>query len=142
MKSELLKRIKILPISLVLSQTAIESAWGTSRFCVEANNLFGVWSFNNKGLIPKRRKRGMKHRIAVYNSLLDSVRDYMLKINTLRAYRKLRNIREYTMNSIYLTKGLIHYSERKEAYIKDLQKMINKNRLKKYDSMHLKGNKI
>jgi len=141
-KKELLKRIDVLPVSLVLSQTAIESAWGTSRFTLEGNNLFGVWSYNGKGLIPKRRRRGLKHRVAIYDSLLDSVRDYMLKINTVKAYRKLRNLRQYSKNSIYLTKGLIHYSERKGAYIKDLQRMINKNKLKKYDNLHLKGDKI
>ena len=141
-KYELLKRIDTLPISLVLSQTAIESAWGTSRFSVQGNNLFGVWSFNGKGLIPKFRKKGLKHRVAVYPSLLDSVRDYMLKINTVRAYKKLRYLRTKSKNSIYLTKGLLHYSERKEAYIKDLQKMIKRNRLIKFDSLHLKSNKI
>ena len=141
-KSELLKRIDTLPVSLILSQTAIESAWGTSRFTVQGNNLFGVWSFNGKGLIPLRRKRGLKHRVAVYDSLLDSVRDYMLKINTVRAYRKLRNLRQYSKNPIYLTKGLLHYSERKHAYIKDLQKMIKRNKLRKYDNLHLKSGKI
>lgn len=141
-KSELLKRIDVLPISLILSQTAIESAWGTSRFTVQGNNLFGVWSFNGKGLIPLRRKRGLKHRVAIYDSLLDSVRDYMLKINTVRAYRRLRNLRVYSKNSIYLTKGLLHYSERKYAYVKDLQKMIKRNKLKKYDNLHLKAGKI
>ena len=43
--NELLLRVDEVPASLVLAQSATESGWGTSRFAIEANNMFGVWCF-------------------------------------------------------------------------------------------------
>ena len=39
--SQLAERVDTIPTSLVLVQGATESGWGTSRFAVEGNNLFG-----------------------------------------------------------------------------------------------------
>ena len=43
--TELLSRCDIVPAGLILAQSANESAWGTSRFAVKANNFFGLWCF-------------------------------------------------------------------------------------------------
>ena len=40
---ELLKRVDYVPPSLALTQAAIESGWGSSRFARQGNNLFGQW---------------------------------------------------------------------------------------------------
>ena len=37
----LLVRVDIVPLSLALSQAAIESGWGTSRYMNEGNAIFG-----------------------------------------------------------------------------------------------------
>lgn len=37
----LLRRADVIPIGLILAQAAVESGWGTSRFAIEGNNLFG-----------------------------------------------------------------------------------------------------
>ncbi|MEF1307371.1 glucosaminidase domain-containing protein, partial [Vibrio owensii] len=42
---EMFKRVNVLPEALVLTQAANESAWGTSRFATQANNLFGQWCY-------------------------------------------------------------------------------------------------
>jgi len=47
---ELLIRMKTHPVSIVLAQAAIESAWGESRFFKKGNNIFGMWSYNRKSL--------------------------------------------------------------------------------------------
>ncbi len=133
----LLERVDIVPISLVLAQAGIESAWGTSRFCKEGNNIFGIWTFAGDGVTPKYRKKGMTHQVATYDSLLESVREYMYKLNTVKAYKKLRVLRGKRFDSIYMASGLKHYSERKEAYVKDIVLMIQKNRLQKYDLITL-----
>ena len=44
-RDEFLKRVDVIPISLALSQAAVESGWGKSRFAREANNLFGHWTY-------------------------------------------------------------------------------------------------
>jgi len=136
---ELKKRIDILPISLLLSQSAMESAWGGSRFARLGNNLFGIWAKKDgseKSIPAKYKKRGIKRvRIKAYNSLLESVEDYCYKINTVKSYNYLRKLRTKTKNSIRLAKGLRNYSERKMAYVKDIQKLIKRNRLYKYDNI-------
>ncbi|WP_325205997.1 glucosaminidase domain-containing protein, partial [Vibrio sp. 03_296] len=43
--NELLVRANVLPEALVMIQAANESAWGTSRFARQANNLFGQWCY-------------------------------------------------------------------------------------------------
>ena len=37
----LLERADIIPPSLAIAQAAYESGWGTSRFALEGNSLFG-----------------------------------------------------------------------------------------------------
>ncbi len=130
---ELLRRVNVIPVSLLMAQGAIESSWGGSRFVREANNLFGIWTWSGNGIIPNRREEGKKHRVAIYESLLDSVRAYILMINRVRAYRDLRKIRTTSMDSIQLTQGLLYYSERRHAYINDVADVIVKNGLRKYD---------
>lgn len=39
------RRLDIIPASLVLPQAALESGWGTSRFALEGNNLFGMRTY-------------------------------------------------------------------------------------------------
>ncbi|HKI74311.1 MAG TPA: glucosaminidase domain-containing protein, partial [Pseudomonadales bacterium] len=56
---ELLFRVDTVPASLMLAQSATESAWGTSRFAREGNNFFGIWCFSpGCGITPKYRDEG------------------------------------------------------------------------------------
>jgi len=40
-----MKKINIIPTSIILAQAALESGWGNSRFTKEANNIFGHWTY-------------------------------------------------------------------------------------------------
>ena len=133
--AELLSRVNVLPLSLILAQGAIESSWGGSRFAIQANNLFGMWTWSQKGLIPLRRDPGKTHRIALYDSILDSVRAYVLTINRVSAYDDLRSIRQQTLDPYSLSEGLLRYSERKELYVEDVKRVIEVNNLKNYDGI-------
>lgn len=132
------RRIDVIPLSIALAQCALESAWGQSRFVVEGNNLFGVWTFGSKGIVPRFRKKGLTHKVAIYDSLLDSVRDYLYKINTLRAYHRFRTYRATTQDPFKMLPGLIHYSQRKQAYLDDITQMIKLNHLRRFDHLTLK----
>lgn len=55
---ELMEKIDTIPPSLALGQTAYESGYGTSRFAVEGNALFGQWTFGGKGMKPKEYRAG------------------------------------------------------------------------------------
>lgn len=133
--TELLSRVDILPMSLIMAQAAIESSWGTSRFAREGNNLFGIWTWSPQGILPLARDEGKQHRVARYESTLDSMRKYLLTLNRHYAYENLRKIRSQTLDPQYLAEGLMHYSERRMEYVDDIRRLISSNRLARYDHL-------
>lgn len=138
-RDEYFKRIDVIPTSLALSQAALESGWGKSRFAREANNLFGHWSYSGVGLMPQNRAIGKTHMIRIFGSLQKSVNSYMLNLNTNDAYIAFREKRLQARNSgknfggMEASKTMINYSELKEEYIKMIKEMIDQNNLLIYD---------
>jgi len=133
---ELLKRMKPHPKSITLAQAAMESAWATSRFFREANNVFGVWSSNkNEKRIAAGEKRGGTRTIWLrkFDSIEDAVRAYYMMMSRTRTYKQFRDLNYKTDNVYEIVKGLRNYSERKDAYVKELRSMIKYNKLTKYD---------
>lgn len=136
---ELLARTDVVPASLVLAQSANESAWGTSRFAVSANNFFGLWCFSpGCGVTPQQRNDGAKHEVAKFDEVDEGVEYYVFTINTNDAYKHLREIRaglredDRNITGIELAEGLLRYSERGEEYVREIQSMIRYNNLSKY----------
>jgi len=130
---ELVNMVNVLPPSLIIAQGAIESAWGASRMALNANNLFGVYA----SMVSSPAVRGSEQRVVEYDSILDSVRAYILNINRLSAYKELRRIRLQTLDSMRIADGLSKYSERKGYYIADVKHIIEMNRLQDYDLLIL-----
>lgn len=137
---QMFNRVDIIPASLVLAQAANESAWGTSRFAVEGNNLFGQWCFTKGcGIVPSGRDGDASHEVRAFDSIADSVEGYFRNINTHNQYQELRDIRSelrgvrVPVDSLYLAWGLEGYSIRGEHYIEELIEMIQFNKLKNYD---------
>lgn len=137
----LLKRVDVIPPSLVLAQAANESAWGTSRFATKANNYFGQWCYKKGcGLVPLRRNAGTTHEVRKFKNAQASVKSYLMNLNTGRVYGELRMMREKArakgqqITGKELAGGLVNYSERREEYVKELRSMISYNKLvEKYD---------
>lgn len=130
----LLLRVDTIPLELVLAQAANESAWGSSRFAREGNNLFGQWCFSpGCGLIPTRRAEGARHEVAKFVSVQQSVRAYLHNLNTFSAYKPLRLLRaklrqnDQEVSGMVLAEALQRYSERGMAYVQDLQRMMRVN---------------
>ncbi len=128
-------RVDLVPVELVLAQAANESSWGESRFAREGNNYFGQWCYvRGCGIVPKRRKAGASHEVAVFGSARESVRSYFHNLNTGRAYHRLRLIRFRArqqgrdIQAIELANGLVKYSSRGKEYVRDIQQMIRVNR--------------
>lgn len=140
---KLLRRVNIIPPSLTLAQAAIESGWGTSRFAQEGNALFGQWTWDEDGMIPLARPDGSNHRIKTFDHLIESVAAYARNLNTHPAYATMREIRaELAENGRVITgpslvPGLHAYSERRDAYIRDLNAIIRGNRLIRFDGAAL-----
>ena len=52
-------RLDIIPTSIALAQAAKESGWGTSRFALEGNAIFGQWTWNGKGIEPLLKDKNL-----------------------------------------------------------------------------------
>lgn len=131
----LLMRVDEVPETLALIQAANESAWGTSYFAREANNLFGQWCFTEGcGIVPRKRAEDATHEIKKFSSVNEAVRGYIRNLNTHGAYEHFRNLRykarqnEVPLDSYYLAIGLQKYSERGMEYVDDIRSMISSNK--------------
>lgn len=138
--SELMRRVDVVPASLVIAQAAKESGWGTSRFAREGNNFFGIWCFyEGCGMLPLSREAGRNHEVARFETVEEGVRYYIRTINTHVAYTELREmranarIRNERIGGQTLANGLIRYSERGLAYVREIQSMIRYNELHRFN---------
>lgn len=128
------RRVDTVPFRLALAQAANESSWGTSRFAREGRNFFGEWCFTEGcGIVPGRRQEGMTHEVAVFESVNASVASYLYSINRVDIYMPLR-VERYKSHkwgnkptARELAGGLTGYSERGEAYVDSIRKMIRQN---------------
>ena len=142
--AEMLIRMDIIPPSLALAQGAEESGWGTSRFAREGNALFGQRIFKGtRGIVPKKRDRGQKHRVRAFGHLIDGVKAYADNLNTHPAYRLMRATRAKmraagkVMDGTALASTLVKYSERREKYVKTIKIIIRANSFHLYDKARL-----
>jgi Bax protein len=140
----LLSKLDTLPVSMVLAQAANESAYGTSRFALEGNNLFGQWTFTpGNGMVPLKRSAGETYEVQRFATLYDSVRAYMKNLNVHRAYGSLRELRsllrerDLELRGTDLAAGLLLYSARREAYVKEIRSIIRGNSLSRLSSLSL-----
>lgn len=140
-----LYKLDVLPPGLVLGQAAYESGYGTSRFAVKGNALFGQWTYGGEGMKPQKQRASLgDHRIAAYDWPFDSVRGYYINISAHPAYEPLRKIRAERraagkpLDSIALADGLIRYSERGQAYVDTLKGIIRVNKLDIADGASLR----
>ena len=137
----LLLKVDTIPVSIALAQAAIESGWGTSRFVIEGNALFGQWSWNKEsGIIPTERDKEATYVIKSFDSLGDSIASYMKNLNTNNNYSDFRKFRKEfktngnSIDSIKLLKFLDKYAEN-ENYSNILEEIIDKNDLKDFDEV-------
>jgi len=135
---ELLSRMKTHPVSIVLAQAAIESAWGESRFFKEGNNIFGMWSYNKNEprIRAKKSRKGKSIYVRKYSSLSDAIEHYFQVIGR-GAYKNFRRHRDITKNPLQLVKYLVNYCELKEKYTHKLKRFIITNKLRKFDEFRI-----
>ena len=136
----LLERADIIPPSLAIAQAAYESGWGTSRFALEGNSLFGqrTWK-KNAGIIPLDRDENQSFKVTKFDIIRASVKAYKKNLNTHKSYEGLRQERSKMRNDnleisgLELSKHLDKYSEIKDKYVFYLQKIIEQNSLTDFD---------
>ena len=132
----LLGHVDQVPRSLALAQAAKESAWGTSRFATDAFNYFGQRCYQKGcGLVPQSRAKGAKFEVRRFDSPQASVASYMNNINSHPDYEGFRNYRaaqraaDKPITGIQAAEQLTQYSERRQAYVDEIQSLIYFNRL-------------
>ena len=140
---ELEMRIDIIPTSIALAQAAKESGWGTSRFALEGNAIFGQWTWSGQGIAPLDRESNKKHKILKFPILRASVKAYQNNLNTHKSYVKFREKRSLMRNKnknisgLELTETLKNYAQTGSEYIKILNQIIRQNRLSDFEPVKL-----
>lgn len=136
------RRVDVIPASMVLAQAALESGWGTSRFARDANNLFGVRTYNpdTPGLEPEKAD-GFK--VVKYADLGEGMGHYMLNLNTHPAYLEFRRARRQMRqqgldpDARHLATRLTQYSEIPKTYSSLIHQIIDAEKLEDFDGVRL-----
>ena len=146
--SKLKMRMDIVPVSIAIAQAANESGWGTSRFALEGNALFGQWTWSKKGISPKNKDPNKSHKVLQFQILRASVRAYKNNLNTHNAYREFREVRaqlreeNVIVEGHKLTKYLKNYAAIGDKYVAILDDIIEKNSLTDFDRANLLPTRI
>ena len=120
-----LHKDQIIPTSLIIAQSIVESNFGTSRFAKEGNNLFGVRIWSKEGMLPLLQDPSINWRVKTYKSKCQSVRHYISTLNNNHHYSEFRNLRKRTKDPIKLAQTLENYST-SQTYRIEIIRMINK----------------
>jgi Bax protein len=140
---KLISRMDIIPVSIALAQAAKESGWGTSRFALEGNAIFGQWTWNGKGIAPLDRNKGQRHKILRFPILRASVKAYKNNLNTHKSYKEFREIRfklrskNRSIEGKKLIFALNSYAQTGAEYTKTLAKIIDQNSLDEFENVKL-----
>ena len=141
--NELLLRMDIIPTSIALAQAAKESGWGTSRFALEGNAIFGQWTWSGQGIAPLDRESNKNHKILKFPILRASVKAYQNNLNTHKSYLKFRKKRsslrekKKKISGLELTETLNNYAQTGSEYTKILNQIIRQNRLTDFEPVKL-----
>ena len=140
---ELMNRMDMIPVSIALAQAAKESGWGTSRFALEGNAIFGQWTWDGQGIAPLKRDGDKNHKILKFPILRASVKAYKNNLNTHKSYSKFREKRKSLrsknkkITGLALTDTLKNYAQTGSEYTKILNQIITQNRLSDFELVRL-----
>ena len=140
---ELMHRMDMIPVSIALAQAAKESGWGTSRFALEGNAIFGQWTWDGQGIAPLKRDGDKNHKILKFPILRASVKAYKNNLNTHKSYFKFREKRKSLrsknkkITGLALTDTLKNYAQTGSEYTKILNQIITQNRLSDFELVRL-----
>jgi len=136
-------RMDEVPASIAIAQAAKETGWGTSRFALEGNALFGQWTWSGEGIKPAAADNDTTHKVMKFKVLQASVKAYQRNLNTHSSYRDFRSIRAELrgdgkkLDSIILIEHLDKYAETGKKYVKILRQIIRQNQLIDFDDAKL-----
>ncbi len=141
--NELMLKMDMIPVSIALAQAAKESGWGTSRFALEGNAIFGQWTWDGQGIAPLKRDGDKNHKILKFPILRASVKAYKNNLNTHKSYSKFREKRKQLrdknkrITGLSLTETLKNYAQTGSEYTRILNQIITQNRLSDFELVKL-----
>jgi uncharacterized FlgJ-related protein len=141
-KTELLKRVDIIPPSLIICQAILESGWGSSHFAYEGNSLFGEHA--PVGSPNSMAAKGANVGLRAFPSIFEAILGYVHNLNRHHAYQSLRDVRKTLreknlhVDGISLVNTEDHYSELGHEYVDRLREVISIYHLTDFDNCQLK----
>ena len=140
---QLLRRADVIPVPIALAQAAIESGWGTSRFAIKGNALFGQWAWRDDAGLRPLTPTNDRAVVRSFGTLSGSVRAYIHNLNTHPYYENFRNARAALHDgpnekkTKILVKHLDRYAEIGPAYVTKLENLIRTNQFGRYALAYL-----
>ncbi len=136
---ELLKRMHTFPVSIILAQAANESGWGSSRFFIQADNPFGIWSFDagESRIAASKSRNGKVIYLRKFNNLAEAIDAYYVMLSTRKIFSSFQEAIQKTSNPFVLVRALSSYSERGNNYVNDLIQLMKNNKLHRYDTYEI-----
>jgi uncharacterized FlgJ-related protein len=115
-------RFERVPMEMIVAMAALESGWGTSRFAVEGNNLFGMRTYdkNVPHLLLEGRTKWKGWGVRKFGTKCQSVDFFVKVLNNHPAYSEFRDVRSKMLtfgkplDSKVLVKTLKAYSTTKD----------------------------
>ena len=141
--STLKVRMDMVPVSLAIAQAAKETGWGTSRFALEGNALFGQWTWSGEGIKPADADHNATHKVMKFKILKSSIRAYQRNLNTHSGYKEFRMARaalrdnRRNLDGLILATYLNKYAETGTEYVKIIKQIIKQNNLTDFDEVKL-----
>ena len=88
-------RYERVPSEMIVAQAALESGWGTSRFALEGNNLFGIRTYDIKvpHMLLEGRTKWKGWGVRVFPTKCQGVQFFVKLLNNHPAYEEFREVR-------------------------------------------------
>src|SRR5210317_100531 len=89
-------RFERVPTEMIVAMAALESGWGTSRFAIEGNNLFGIRTYDKKvpHMLLEGRTKWKGWGVRIFNTKCQGVKFFVELLNNHHAYEDFRKLRD------------------------------------------------
>ena len=142
---DFLKKVDLVPISILFSMASLESSNLSSRFAELANNIYGRHDLASCKLnVDCVGAIGSKVRLILYKNLADTIDDQVRYLNRHWAYKEFRRLRYEPrakgngVDGYAISPGLFRYSAFGHRYGDILRTIMSQNTSwVKYDNMDM-----
>lgn len=139
---ELVNRVDIVPPSMAIAQSGIESGWGTSFAARNGNALYGQIQTIGRHSVSVSWKPGPSMP-QPFTNVAEATEAYVMNLNTHAAYADFRNERATMRGRGEWPEGypligqLLRYSERGGGYVHFVRQIMRENELGDFDHARL-----